>query len=55
MNKNLKLFFLILGIFLITYGIHLLEIDETKDNTNSYIAMSIGFLSLVLSLLKEKS
>ncbi|WP_181374539.1 hypothetical protein [Polaribacter aquimarinus] len=54
MNKNLKLVFLILGIILITFGIHLLEIDKAKDNTNSYIVMSIGFVSLILSLLKEK-
>ena len=55
MNKNVKLLFLIAGIITIAYGIHMLEIQKVKDNTNSYITIAIGFVFLIISFLKGKS
>ena len=54
MNKLLKGIFLILAICLLAFGIYILNPTENNNNTNSYIIIGCGFLSLVLSLLKEK-
>jgi hypothetical protein len=55
MNKTLKSIFLFLAIILIGYGIYTLELSKNYDNTNSYIVIAIGIVSLVLSLIKEKN
>ena len=44
-----------MAIILIGYGIYTLELSKNYDNTNSYIVIAIGFVSLVLSLIKEKN
>jgi hypothetical protein len=54
MNKTLKSIFLFFAIILIGYGIYTLEFSNNYDNTNSYIVIAVGFVSLVLSLIKEK-
>jgi len=54
MNKTLKGVFLILAILLLGYGVYDLNPTEGHDNTRSYIIIGSGFLSLILSLIKEK-
>lgn len=54
MNKNLKGVFLILAIILLVYGVYVLNPAEGHDNTTSYMIIGSGFLSLILSLIKEK-
>lgn len=67
MNKTIKTILLIVGVILLVYGIYILVIPETEisigdldlvkvqDNTNSYITIGLGLLSVVLSLMKGKS
>jgi len=55
MNKTLKAIFLFLSIVLLSYGIFSLEFSDNYDNTNSYIVIAVGVVSLVLSLIKEKN
>jgi hypothetical protein len=54
MNKTLKGVFLILAILLLGYGIYILNPSENYNSTTSYIIIGSGFLSLILSLIKEK-
>ena len=54
MNKTLKGVFLFLAIVLLGYGIYILNPTKNYDNTNSYISIGCGFVSLILSLIKEK-
>ena len=67
MNKNIKTVLLVAGIVLLAYGIYTMVVPETKvaigdvslieaqDNTNAYIAIGLGILAVVLSLVKGKS
>jgi uncharacterized membrane protein HdeD (DUF308 family) len=67
MNKTIKTVLLFTGVILLVYGIYTLVIPETQvsiggldlvtvqDNTNSYIAIGFGILTVALSLIKEKS
>jgi len=54
MNKTIKTTLLFLGIILLAYGIYILNPAKGHANKASYISIASGFLSLVLSLLKEK-
>jgi len=54
MNKNLKGAFLFLSIILLGYGIYILNPSGNFDNTNSYLFIGSGVVSLILSLIKEK-
>ena len=54
MNKTLKGVFLLLSILLLGYGIYILSPADNYDNTNSYISIGSGFVTLILSLIKEK-
>ena len=55
MNKTVKTLLFFLGVVLLGYGICILNPTENHNNKNSYITISIGFISLLLSLLKEKN
>ena len=67
MNKSIKTVLLVVGIVLLAYGIYTMVVPETKiaigdvslieaqDNTNAYIAIGLGILAVVLSLVKGKS
>lgn len=67
MNKNIKTILLVVGIILLAYGFYTMVVPETKvaigdlnlveaqDNTNAYIAIGLGILAVVLSLIKGKS
>ncbi|WP_438977611.1 hypothetical protein [Polaribacter sp.] len=67
MNKNLKTILLVVGIILLAYGFYTMVVPETKvavgdvslleaqDNTNAYIAIALGILAVVLSLIKGKN
>lgn len=64
MNKNIKTTLLVVGIILLAYGFYTMVVPETKvavgdvslleaqDNTNAYIAIALGILAVVLSLIK---
>ena len=64
MNKNIKTILLVVGIILLAYGFYTMVVPETKvavgdvslleaqDNTNAYIAIALGILAVVLSLIK---
>ena len=64
MNKNIKTILLVVGIILLAYGFYTMVVPETKvavgdvslveaqDNTNSYIAIALGILAVVFSLIK---
>ena len=64
MNKNIKTKLLVVGIILLAYGFYTMVVPETKvavgdvslleaqDNTNAYIAIALGILAVVLSLIK---
>ena len=64
MNKNIKTILLVVGIILLAYGFYTMVVPETKvsigdldlveaqDNTNAYIAIGLGILAVVLSLIK---
>ena len=65
MNKSVKTVLLIAGIILLGYGIYTLiapeasvEVGplnvEAQDNTNAYIAMGLGIVALIASLLGGK-
>lgn len=54
MNKTLKGVFLILAIIFLGYGIYILNPTKNYDNTNSYMSIALGLISLILSLIKEK-
>lgn len=63
MNKSIKAIFVIAGIVLLAYGVYAMIIPETQvsigeldlvkaqDNTNAYIAIGLGFFSLLISFL----
>ena len=55
MNKTVKTLLLFLGVILLGYGIYILNPAENHNNKTSYIIIAIGFISLLLSLLKEKN
>ena len=67
MNKNIKTILLVVGIMLLAYGFYTMVVPETKvavgdvslleaqDNTNAYIAIALGILAVVLSLIKGKN
>nr|WP_298990525.1 hypothetical protein [uncultured Polaribacter sp.] len=67
MNKNIKTILLVVGIILLAYGFYTMVVPETKvavgdvslveaqDNTNAYIAIALGILAVVLSLIKGKN
>ncbi|MHB0756369.1 hypothetical protein [Polaribacter sp. M15] len=67
MNKTIKSVLLVIGIILLAYGIYTMVVPETQisigdldlveaqDNTNAYIIIGLGLLSVVLSLIKGKS
>lgn len=67
MNKNIKTILLVAGIILLAYGFYTMVVPETKvavgdvslveaqDNTNAYIAIALGILAVVLSLIKGKN
>ena len=67
MNKSIKTVLLVVGIVLLAYGIYTMVVPETKvaigdvslieaqDNTNAYIAIGLGIVAVVLSLVKGKS
>ena len=67
MNKNIKTILLVVGIILLAYGFYTMVVPETKvsigdldlvkaqDNTNAYIAIGLGIVAVVLSLVKGKS
>ena len=58
---------LVVGIILLAYGFYTMVVPETKvsigdldlvkaqDNTNAYIAIGLGIVAVVLSLVKGKS
>ena len=64
MNKNIKTILLVVGIILLAYGFYTMVVPETQvaigdvslieaqDNTNAYIAIALGILAVVLSLIK---
>lgn len=54
MNKTLKVILLFLSMAFLGYGFFIFEPYKDIDNTNSYVSIGLGVLSLVLSLLKEK-
>jgi uncharacterized membrane protein HdeD (DUF308 family) len=66
MKRSIKAVFLFIGVILLAYGIYILEIPETnfsindkiieehQDNSNAYIIIGLGVLSVILSLIKEK-
>lgn len=54
MNKTIKTTLLLVGIILLACGIYILNPAEEQGNQASYILIASGFLSLILSLLKEK-
>lgn len=54
MNKTIKTTLLLVGIILLACGIYILNPTEEQGNQASYILIASGFLSLILSLLKEK-
>ena len=65
MNKNIKTILLVVGIILLAYGFYTMVVPETKvavgdvslveaqDNTNAYIAIALGILAVVFSLIKR--
>ncbi|NVJ88454.1 MAG: hypothetical protein HWD82_03320 [Flavobacteriaceae bacterium] len=65
MNRNVKAVLLVLGIILLAYGFYTMVIPEktivpentnifpNAENRNAYIAIALGVLSVILSLLKE--
>lgn len=67
MNKTIKSVLLIVGIIILAYGIYTMVVPETQvsigdvdliesqDNTNSYIAIALGIVAVALSLIKGKS
>jgi hypothetical protein len=54
MNKTIKTTLLLVGIILLACGIYILNPAKEQGNQASYILIASGFLSLILSLLKEK-
>ena len=65
MNKSIKLVLLIVGIALIGYGVYMFIAPETsvdlavveiegQDNTNAIVAIALGVVALVGSLLGGK-
>ncbi|WP_180335212.1 hypothetical protein [Polaribacter sp. Hel1_33_96] len=54
MNKTIKTTLLLVGIILLACGIYILNPAKEQGNQASYIIIASGFLSLILSLLKEK-
>lgn len=67
MNKTIKSVLLIVGIIILAYGIYTMVVPETQvsigdvdliesqDNTNSFIAIALGIVAVALSLIKGKS
>lgn len=66
MHKAIKTVLLLTGVLLLLFGIYSLTIPETQvsignlklikvhDNSSSYLTIGIGFLAVVLSLIKGK-
>jgi len=65
MNKAIKTILMVVGVVLLVYGIYTLIVPETsvgigdlkieaQDNTNAYITIVLGLVSLVLGYLGGK-
>lgn len=55
MSKSVRTILLFLSVLLLAYGAYDLNPIKNQDNMKSYALISAGFLSLILSLIKEKN
>lgn len=66
MNKTTKTILLVAGLVLLGYGIYTLiqpeakvsvgnvSLMEAQDNTNSYITIALGIVTVAVSMFKKK-
>ena len=65
MNKQIKMILIIVGVVLLGYGVYILIVPETsldlgiidiesQDNTNAYITIGLGIITLFVSFIVGK-